>query len=144
MEDKEIGVSYEILKWTYGLVPIVAGLDKFFNLLTDWTQYLSPLAKGLLPIDPELFMGIAGIIEITVGVAVLSYFTRYAAAVASIWLFLIGLNLLLGGFFDVAVRDIVMAIGAFVLYQLATVHDRQHVGSRLERYTSLSAGNVRG
>lgn len=103
-----------MLTLTYGLVPIVAGLDKFANLLTNWADYLSPLVAGMLPVAPTTFMGLVGVIEIVAGIAVFVR-TREAAYVVAAWLTLIALNLLVAGQFDVAVRDVVMAIGAVAL-----------------------------
>jgi uncharacterized membrane protein YphA (DoxX/SURF4 family) len=112
--------TYFALRLTYGLVPIVAGLDKFTNLLTDWTQYLSPIATKIVPLAPSTFMHAVGLIEIAAGILVLSRFTRYAAFVVAGWLVAIALNLLTTGhFFDVAVRDVVMAVGAVTLAKLA-------------------------
>lgn len=119
MERKnETHTAYWALRLTYGLVPIVAGLDKFTNLLTDWTQYLSPMMKGLLPVAPHTFMMIVGVIEIAAGALVLSKFSRIGAYVVAAWLVSIALNLLMTGHYDVAVRDVVMAIGAFSLAKL--------------------------
>jgi uncharacterized membrane protein YphA (DoxX/SURF4 family) len=105
------------LRATYGLVPIVAGLDKFLNLLTDWTKYLSPMLKDALPVAPSTFMGAVGVIEIAAGALVLAR-VRYAAFIVAAWLVAIALNLLVAGAFDVAVRDLVMAVGAFALGRL--------------------------
>ena len=113
--------SYWLLKLTYGLVPIVAGLDKFTNLLTDWRQYLSPAVANVIP--AATFMHIVGVVEIVAGVLVLSRLTRVGAYVVSAWLFCIALNLVTTGhFLDIAVRDVVMSFGAFVLGELAAVH----------------------
>ena len=109
------------LRLTYGLVPIVAGLDKFTNLLVDWKQYLSPAASHL-PVSPATFMMIVGVIEIVAGCIVLSQHTRLGAYVVSAWLVAIALNLLTTGrYLDVAVRDLVMAAGAFALAKLSEV-----------------------
>lgn len=117
-ENKETHLAYWTLRLTYGLVPIVAGLDKFTNLLTDWTQYLSPMVKDLLPVAPATFMMIVGVIEIAAGALVLSKLTRIGAYVVSAWLVGIALNLLTAGHYDVAVRDVAMALGAFSLAKL--------------------------
>ncbi|HEU4633346.1 MAG TPA: hypothetical protein VFS22_05135, partial [Flavisolibacter sp.] len=61
----------QVLKYTYGLVPIIAGLDKFTNLLTNWQDYLSPFVANLLPFDAGTFMAIVGVIEIAAGILVL-------------------------------------------------------------------------
>lgn len=110
---------YQPLRWAYGLVPFLAGLDKFFNLLADWESYLSPTIAGLLPVDAGTFMAIVGVVEMVVGVMVLTRLTRLGAYLAAAWLVLIALNLLLAGFLDIAVRDLVMAVGAYTLARLA-------------------------
>lgn len=114
---------YQPLRWAYGLVPLLAGLDKFFNLLADWEAYLSPAVTSLLPVSPSVFMGIVGVVEIAVGVMVLTKWTRLGAYLAMGWLVLIAINLLLAGVFDVAVRDLVMAIGAYTLARLAEARE---------------------
>ena len=108
-----------LLKVTYGIVPIVAGLDKFTNLLTDWSSYLSPGIKSALPFDALIFMKIVGIIEIIAG-ALVFVKTIVGAYIVMGWLIAIAVQLLIGGhFFDVTVRDLVMAVGAYVLAQLS-------------------------
>jgi uncharacterized membrane protein YphA (DoxX/SURF4 family) len=102
-----------------GLTAFLAGLDKFFNILTDWSVYVSPLAERLLPITVSAFLGIVGVIEMLVGVAVLTAWTRPGSYVAMVWLLGISLNLVLTGqFFDIAARDVAMAIGAYTLARL--------------------------
>ena len=110
---------YRPLWLTYGLVPLLAGLDKFLNLLTDWTKYLSPSIAGLLPVSAETFMQAVGIIEIAVGLMVLTRWTRLGAWIAAAWLVLIAVNLVTLGLFDIAVRDLAMAVGAYTLARLA-------------------------
>jgi uncharacterized membrane protein YphA (DoxX/SURF4 family) len=108
-----------LLKYTFGLVPIIAGLDKFTNILVDWTIYLSPGMVELLPFTAAVFMGIVGVVEIGAGILVLVK-PSIGALVVSAWLVLIALTLIVSGhYFDVAVRDIVMAIGAFSLAKLS-------------------------
>ncbi len=108
------------LRVVFGVLPIVAGLDKFFDILVDWDKYLSPVFKRLVPFGPERFMELAGIVEIIVGVGVLfTPWTRVFAWIAAVWLWCIAIDLLTGGFYDVAVRDIVMALaGALTLARL--------------------------
>jgi uncharacterized membrane protein YphA (DoxX/SURF4 family) len=110
-----------VLRIGLGLGPFLAGLDKFFNLLTHWTAYLSPVAAKVLPFSPETFMHLVGIIEMFVGLAILTKWTRLGAYVASVWLVLIALNLITMGHFDIAVRDVEIALAAFVLAQLTEV-----------------------
>lgn len=114
-----------ILKATYGLVPIVAGADKFMHLLTDWNQYLAPVVRDLLPVSAGTFMNVVGIIEIAAGVLVLVR-PRIGSLVVGCWLVAIALNLLLTGqYYDIAVRDAVMAIGAFSLFMLLKGRERE-------------------
>ncbi|MGH9464599.1 MAG: hypothetical protein ACRD0X_03065 [Thermoanaerobaculia bacterium] len=110
---------YRPLWLTYGLVPLLAGLDKFFNLLTDWPAYVSPLAAGLLPVSPQELMYAVGVIEMAVGVMILTRWTRLGAWIATAWLVLIAVNLATMGTLDVAVRDLAMAVGAYSLARLA-------------------------
>jgi uncharacterized membrane protein YphA (DoxX/SURF4 family) len=108
-----------LLKFTYGLIPIVAGADKFTNLLTDWSHYLSPSIKAILPFGDHAFMMIVGVIEIVAGILVLLN-PQKGAYLVSVWLVLIALSLLASSnYLDVAVRDIAMAIGAFSLAKLS-------------------------
>ncbi len=117
--EKNIVLVSDVLKYTYGIVPIVAGLDKFTNVLTNWSQYVSLGMINLIPIDPNIFMMIIGVIEIVAGVLVLSR-PKIGGIVLMIWLICIALTLLLSGqFIDVAVRDLVMAVGAFSLSKLS-------------------------
>ena len=110
-----------LLKYTYALVPIVAGLDKFANVLTNWAEYLSPAIASVLPVEPTTFMWLVGIIEIAAAIAVLTRWTREAAYVVAVWLLLIALNLLLAGQYDIVVRDVTMAVGAVALAWLTEV-----------------------
>jgi hypothetical protein len=110
---------YRPLWLTYGLVPLLAGLDKFLNLLTDWPKYLSPWMASLLPVSPQTFMHVVGIIEIAVGLMVLTRWPRLGAWIAAAWLVLIAVNLVTMGLFDIAVRDLAMAVGASTLARLA-------------------------
>lgn len=116
------------LKVTYALVPIVAGADKFAHILTDWTKYLNPLVLKVVPISATTFMHIAGVIEIVLGILVLTKLTEYAAAIVSVYLVLIALTLITyGHYLDVAARDVAMAVGAFSLSRLAHVRGRGEV-----------------
>ena len=138
MLDERLNSSWWALRLAYGLVPIVAGLDKFTNLLTRWRDYLSPLATRILPVAPSTLMHVAGVVEIAAGILVLTRYTRYAAYIVAAWLLLIALNLLTTGhYFDIAVRDTVLAVGAFVLARLSEV--RADVNHRAEAGTPRAA-----
>ncbi|UAY52720.1 hypothetical protein [Ferruginibacter albus] len=111
--------TYNLLRITFSVVPIVAGLDKFTNILTNWEQYLNPNITGILPFSPHVFMMIVGVIEIIAGVIVFRK-AAVGALIVAAWLTLIALTLLASGhFLDVAVRDLVMAISAYSLAQLS-------------------------
>lgn len=110
---------YWPLRLAYGIVPLLAGLDKYADILADWRRYVSPMAAAALPVSVETFLHIIGIVEVIVGLAVLLGWTRLGAVVAMAWLVAISLNLLVGGFLDIAVRDLVMAVGAYTLSQVA-------------------------
>ena len=117
MKTNALNQPYWILKIGFGVVPIVAGLDKFTNLLTNWEQYLNPMVAHAVP--AFAFMRVVGVIEIVAGVLVLSKHTRLGAYVVAAWLAGIALSLLGSGhFLDVAVRDLMMACGAFTLAKL--------------------------
>jgi hypothetical protein len=109
----------KLLKVTYGLVPIVAGLDKFTNLLTHWEGYLGEPFLSFLPFSTSTFMAIVGVIEMVAGIIVLVR-PAIGGYIVSAWLTIIALSLIISGhFYDVAVRDLVMAIGAFSLAKLS-------------------------
>jgi len=108
-----------VLKFTYGIIPIVAGADKFTNLLADWGDYLNPALEAILPFSTNTFMMIVGVIEILAGILVFINPVKGAYVVCT-WLVLIALSLLASGnYLDIAVRDLAMAIGAWSLAKLS-------------------------
>jgi uncharacterized membrane protein YphA (DoxX/SURF4 family) len=114
------------LRLTFGIVPIVAGLDKFTNLLTHWSDYLAANVTSMLPVSAMTFMKIVGIIEILAGIIVLAR-PLIGAYIVMAWLVCIALQLIIGGhYFDVAVRDLVMAIGAFTLARLTVISNSEY------------------
>jgi hypothetical protein len=114
--DRKIDLAWKLLRAGFTVVPLVAGADKFLHLIADWEMYLSPAVAGLLPVAPATFLKIAGGVEMAVGVAMMTRFTRQAAWVASAWLAGIAINIVLSGMFlDVAVRDLALALAAAVL-----------------------------
>ena len=113
----------EALRIGLGLAAFLAGLDKFAGLLADWPGYLAPLIAAMLPVSAVTFMWVVGTIEMVVGLAILTRWPREGAWVAMVWLLCIAGNLVLTGhFFDVAVRDVEMAIAAFALARLTEAH----------------------
>jgi hypothetical protein len=125
--DNRLNIPWLALGYGIGLTAALAGIDKFFNLLTDWSAYVSPLAAQLLPISTGTFMGFVGVIEFAVGLAILTGWTRVGAYVASVWLLGIAANLVAAGFYDVAVRDVVMSLAAFTLARLAEMREEAPV-----------------
>lgn len=115
-----------------GLGPFLAGLDKFFNILTDWGMYLSPLAERMLPVSPVVFMRAVGVVEMIVGLAILTRWTRIGSYVAIVWLVGIAGNLVSTGmFYDLAVRDLEIALAAYTLARLTEARGAARA-SRLE------------
>lgn len=117
--DPRLEQAWWALRIGLGIGPFLAGLDKYFNLLADWPGYMSPLALKILPFSAQTFMHIIGVIEMIVGLAILTKWTRLGSYIAFAWLLAIAINLVSTGmFFDVAVRDIEIALAAFVLARL--------------------------
>ncbi len=111
--------TFNLLKYTFVIVPIVAGADKFTNLLTHWDQYLNPSIASLLPFSASVFMMVVGAIEIIAGIIVLKK-PEIGGYIVSAWLALIALTLFAGfSYVDVAVRDLVMAIAALSMARIA-------------------------
>ena len=123
--------AFRILHLGFIAAPILAGADKFFHLLADWTIYLAPLVPDLLGIPGRTFMYGVGIVEIIAGILV-AVRPRIGGYVVAAWLAGIILNLLiLGDFYDVALRDLGLALGALALARLATAFEVSTSGERL-------------
>jgi hypothetical protein len=121
-DSDHLNLARRALKIGLGVEPIVAGIDKYFNKLTDWTMYLNPLATKVVPVTAPTFMHIVGLVEICAGLLVLSRWTKAGAYVVMLWLVCIAINLItMRMFFDLAVRDLEIALSAFVLAQLCGV-----------------------
>lgn len=116
---------YVPLRLTYGLIPVVAGLDKFLNLLTDWEAYLPKSIASVLPVSPEVFMHVVGVIEIVAGLAVLAGLVRIGGFVVAAWLVAIAVVVTIGGDFDIAARDVAMAVGAYTLARIAALRGEE-------------------
>lgn len=123
--DPRINSAFWTLRIAFGLTAFLAGVDKFFNVLTAWEKYVSPLVLDLVPLSAGALMRVAGVIEVIAGVALLAGVTRLGGYVVAAWLALIAVALLTGGFIDIAVRDLVMACGAFVLARLSEVRSER-------------------
>jgi len=132
--DQRLNLSWWALRIGLGVGPIVTGIDKYFNKLTDWTMYLSPLATKVVPVSAATFMHIVGVAEIIAGLAVLSRWTKLGSQIVALWLLGIAVNLLTTGmFYDLAMRDVEIAIAAFVLSQLSAVRAQQSLTTASQR-----------
>src|SRR5918997_2029520 len=116
--------AYQILRLGFIVAPIVAGLDKFFHLLVNWDQYLPPFVNNLTGGHGHELMLAVGVIEIVAGLGVW-FKPKVFAYVVSAWLLLIVVNLLMiPGYFDVALRDFGLSLGALALARLSHEFDR--------------------
>lgn len=111
--------AFRILQVAFVVAPIIAGLDKFFYLLANWSNYISPIALKVLNYHDREFMMVAGVIEVIAGIGVL-FKPKIFAYIVAVWLLGIVINLLLiGQFFDIALRDVGLMLGALALGRLS-------------------------
>jgi hypothetical protein len=111
--------AYVILYIAFVVAPVIAGADKFFHLLVNWDQYLAPLIARMLPIGPHAFMLAVGVVEIVAGILV-AIKPSVGGYVVAAWLWGIIVNLLLvPGYYDIALRDFGLSLGALALARLA-------------------------
>ena len=116
-----INTAWWSLRIAFFLGPFLAGLDKFFYRLTNWDQYLSPMAQRVLGSHTHQFMMTVGVVEIIVGLMIITSWTKLGAYLASVWLLLIAVNLLATGhYFDIALRDVGLCLSAFGLARLTS------------------------
>lgn len=115
--------AYRLLHIAFIIAPLVAGFDKFFYSLTQWSLYLSPAALKVLNGHGETFMHIVGVVEIIVGIGMI-FKPKYFAYIAAVWMFLIVINLLMGGFYDVALRDLTMGLSALALARISPRYEK--------------------
>lgn len=122
--DSRLNAAWWALRIGLGVGPILSGIDKYFNRLTDWTMYLSPLATKVVPISATTFMRGVGVVEIIAGLIVLSRWTKVGSYIVGLWLIGIIVNLLtMGMFYDLAMRDAEIVIAAFALAQLTAYRE---------------------
>jgi len=120
--------AYLLLRTAFTVAPIVFGLDKFANVLTDWTHYLAPVIDRIVPGTATQAMWAVGVVEIVAGVVV-ALRPRWGGLLVAAWLAGIILNLLLlGGYYDVALRDFGLLAAALALSRLAVAYDRDAAG----------------
>jgi hypothetical protein len=114
--------AYQILHMAFIVAPLVAGVDKFFHFLVNWDQYLAPTIARMLPVSGHTFMLAVGLIEIAAAMLV-AVMPGIGAPIVGAWLCAIIVNLLATGYFDVALRDLGLAMAAFALWRLAPEFD---------------------
>jgi uncharacterized membrane protein YphA (DoxX/SURF4 family) len=121
---KGLESAWWALRIGLGLGAFLAGVDKFFDILTNWEMYLSPVAEKVLPVSPAAFMRVVGVVELAVGLVILAGLVRLGAYVMGAWLLAIALNLVTSGsFYDLAVRDVEIAIAAYTLARLTEARE---------------------
>jgi hypothetical protein len=114
--------AFRILHVGFVVAPILAGLDKFFEVLVDWDRYLAPVATDVLPVSGHSVMLAVGVVEIAAGVLV-AFRPRIGGYVIAVWLWAVILNLLVAGdHFDIALRDFGLSLGALALARLAEAY----------------------
>jgi hypothetical protein len=114
--------AFRILQLGFVVAPILAGLDKFFDVLVDWDRYLAPVVTDVLPFSAHTIMVAVGVIEIAAGVLV-AVRPRIGGYVVAVWLWGIIVNLLVAGdFYDIALRDFGLSLGALALALLAEAY----------------------
>lgn len=124
--------AYALLRYTYGLLFLAMGVDKFFNMITMWSKYLSIWLIEFSPIDPLTLMSAMGVVEIVFGLLLLSgCMTRLGAYLGGLWFVLQAANLFATGmYFDVAMNNVALAIGCWALAKLAGVHGECHTSGK--------------
>jgi len=121
--------AYQVLHWAFVIAPVLAGVDKFFDKLVDWTMYLWPPLGNLVG-GAGTFMRIVGAIEILAGCLV-AFKPKIGAPIVAAWLIGIIVNLLLiGNFYDIALRDLGLCLGAIALARLSSLYDHGHPSSQ--------------
>jgi hypothetical protein len=117
--------AFQLLHWGFVAAPVIMGADKFLNLLTNWEKYLAPSFLSLSPLSAAATMRAVGVVEIIAGLVV-ALRPRIGAYIVAAWLAGIIVNLLLvGGYYDVALRDFGLCLGALALARLSATYDRR-------------------
>jgi hypothetical protein len=123
--DPRLNAAWWALRIGLGAGPIITGVDKYFNILANWEMYLSPIATRVLLVKDVTFMHVVGAVEILAGIVVFSRWTKIGSYIVGAWLVAIAINLVTTGvFYDLAMRDVEIAIGAFALSRLSAVRER--------------------
>jgi|RhiMetdeSRZDD1v2_1073273.scaffolds.fasta_scaffold56325_4 hypothetical protein len=130
--------AYRLLYIAFIAAPIIAGLDKFTNFLVQWEQYLTPPVAHALPVSAQALMRAAGIVEIVAGLLV-AFRPALGGYVVALWLCGIIVNLLLGaGYYDIALRDFGLLLGALALARLSALFERSQSNPPLDYVRAIS------
>ena len=117
---KRVVFAWNLMRFAYGAVLVLAGLDKILgtNLIVYWPKYISPFVASLLPVSTTVFLIAMGVVEIAVAVMLVTKWPRIGGYLSVAWLVLIAVNLVMLGYIDLAVRDVLLAVGAGALAEL--------------------------
>ncbi|MDE2212993.1 MAG: DoxX family membrane protein [Patescibacteria group bacterium] len=117
---KRVVFSWNVLRYAYGAVLLLAGLDKLLgtDFIVFWPKYISPLVASYLPVSTGVFLGAMGVVEIVVAIMLVTKWPRIGGYLSVVWLVLIAINLLMLGYIDIAIRDLLLAVGALALAEL--------------------------
>jgi len=122
INDNKFNTIWTVSKYVYGLVPVLIGLDKFSFLIVDWNIYVSPFAASIIPIST--LVPLVGIIEIAAGLLILTKYPRFGAYLVAAWIGIIIINLfMIGGLYDIILRDIAIAFGYIVFGMLTELKE---------------------
>lgn len=129
-ETSRVIFTWNLLRYAYAAVLLLAGLDKLLatDLIVQWPKYISPLAASFIPVSTPVFLAAMGVVEIAVAVMLATKWPRLGGYLSVAWLIVIAINLLDLGLIDIAVRDLLLAVGAFAIAEL-TVAARQFKSS---------------
>jgi uncharacterized membrane protein YphA (DoxX/SURF4 family) len=138
MDDRRLASTWWTLKIALGLVPCILGIDKFLNLLTNWTEVVNPAVLASVPVPPEILLAGIGVFEVLVGVAILTRWTKLGSYVASAWLAVVAVDLVTTGTsFDAAFAYLALSAVAFALARSTPARVRTE---RTERAQVSEAG----
>lgn len=127
MQRKHTTYVWNVMRYSYGAVLVLAGIDKFgLNYIVDWSQYISQPVLNMLPISVPVFLGIMGVIEIVVGILFFTNAAHIAGYLSVVWLLLISINLFMMNLRDIAIRDLLLAVGAYAIAELTIIKKRSN------------------
>lgn len=122
INENKFNTIWTISKYVYGLVPIIIGADKFFFFIVNWNIYVSPFAASIIP--ALYLVPIVGIIEIIAGLLILTKYTRFGAYLVAAWIGIVIINLfMIGGLYDIILRDVAIAFGYLMFAMLTQVKE---------------------